>query len=144
MERGSVICSAADVARISAPVSSEPIRGSATPLTTTSSSRAESAATSDVLHSGSVKALQAITLASALEETARLVIKGLTAKFWTLCVFTKRALLALHVLLLFIPAWCSWTKVTVVRHCCNAQHSSNFKESKLGNHIRRLVGDHSR
>ena len=80
MERGSVICSAAEVVRISAPVSSEPIRGSATPLTTTSSSRAESAATSDVLHSGSVEALQAITLASALEETARLVIKGLTAE----------------------------------------------------------------
>ena len=66
--------------RISVLVSSERIRGSATPLTTTSSSSAESAATSDELHSGSVKARQAITFASALEETARLVIKGLTAE----------------------------------------------------------------
>ena len=80
MERGRVICSSADVVRISVLVSSDPIRGSATPLTTTSSSRVESAAASDELHSASIKALQAITFASALEETARLVIKGLTAE----------------------------------------------------------------
>ena len=66
-----MICSSADVVRISVLVSSEPIRGSATPLTTTSSSRAESAAASDVLHSVSVKALQATTFASALGENAR-------------------------------------------------------------------------
>jgi hypothetical protein len=75
-----VICSSADVVRISVLVRSDPIRGSATPLTTTSSSLVESAAASDELHSASIKALQAITFASALEETARLVIKGLTAE----------------------------------------------------------------
>ena len=75
-----MICSSADVVRISVLVSSDPIRGSATPLTTTSSSRIESAAISDVLHSVSVKALQAITFARALEENARLVIKALTAE----------------------------------------------------------------
>ena len=68
-----MICSSADVVRISVLVSSDSIRGSATPLTTTSSSRVESAANGDVLHSVSVKALQAITLARALEENARFV-----------------------------------------------------------------------
>ena len=68
-----MICSSADVVRISVLVSSDPIRGSATPLTTTSSSGVESAANSDVLHSVSVKALQAATFVIALEENARFV-----------------------------------------------------------------------
>ncbi len=59
-------------------VSSEPIRGSATPLTTTSSSRVESATAIDVVRS--VRALQAITFARALEENIRLKIKGLTSE----------------------------------------------------------------
>lgn len=56
------------------------MRGSATPLTTTSSSRVGSAAESDALSSGSVKALKAIIFANALEESARVLIKGLTAE----------------------------------------------------------------
>lgn len=75
-----MICSAADVVRISVLVSSEPIRGSATPLTTTSSTRVESAAAYDELNKETVKALQAITVANALEEGARVLIKDLTSE----------------------------------------------------------------
>ena len=75
-----MICSSTDVVRISVLVSSELRRGSATPLTTTSSSRAESAAANDELNSGSVQALQAITVAKALEEGARVLIKDLTSE----------------------------------------------------------------
>ena len=84
-----MICSSTDVVRISVLVSSELKRGSATPLTTTSSSRAGSAAANDELNSGSVKALQAITVANALEEGARVFIKDLTSEVLDSCCITQ-------------------------------------------------------
>lgn len=75
-----MICSSTDVVRISVLVSSELKRGSATPLTTTSSSPFGAAAANDELNSGSVKALKAITVANALEEGARVLIKDLTSE----------------------------------------------------------------